>query len=204
MKRKVEEPSFFILNRRMNSHIKGFIAVLVVSGVLGALWWQYRETLLEGMQPSESVKQMNAMEEGGVPDVQLPGLDGKAYNIKDFKDKVVIVNFWASWCAPCVEEFPSMLKLAEQLPNDLVILAISGDQDVASVQTFLKVFPQRPDNFKIFMDSDQAIAKKFGTQVLPESYVLTRGLKIFRKVVGTEKWDTPQAVQFFKDIAERK
>ncbi len=188
----------------MNSHLKGIIGVLIAAGVLGSVWWVYRETLLEGMKASEGARALNEMEEKGVPDVMLTGLDGKSYDIKQFQDKIVIVNFWASWCAPCVEEFPSMLKLAAQLPNDLVIVAISGDQDTSAVQAFLKVFPDRPENFKIFMDSDQAIAKKFGTQVLPESYVLTRGLKIFRKIVGTEKWDTEQAVQFFKDLAALK
>lgn len=186
----------------MSSHIKGFIAVLIAAGILGSLWWVYRETLIEGMRPSEGVRLMNAMEEGGVPDVKLQGYDGKIYDIKDFKDKVVIVNFWASWCAPCVEEFPSMLKLASQFPKDLVILAISGDQDLAAVQAFLKAFPNLPENFKIFLDPDLKVAKQFGTQVLPESYILERGLKVYRKVVGTEKWDGPNAVQFFKDIIE--
>jgi len=184
----------------MNSHLKGFIAVLITAGILGGLWWAYRETLVEGMRPSEGVRLMNAMEEGGVPNVKLQGLDGKVYDLTDFKDKVVIVNFWASWCAPCVEEFPSMAKLAMQFPNDLVILAISGDQDLAAVQAFLKAFPNLAENFKIFLDPELKVAKQFGTQVLPESYVLERGLKVYRKVVGTEKWDAPNALQFFKEI----
>ncbi len=186
----------------MNSHLKGIIGVLIAAGVLGSVWWVYRESLLEGMRASDGARAMNEMEQNGVPQVMLTGLDGKTFDIRQFEDKIVIVNFWASWCAPCVEEFPSMLKLASVLPKDLVILAISGDQDVSAVQAFLKVFPERPENFKIFMDSDQAIAKKFGTQVLPESYVLKRGLKIFRKIVGTEKWDSENAIQFFKAMAE--
>lgn len=184
----------------MSLHVKAFIAALMMATVLGSVWWIYRETLLEGMQASQGARILNEMEKNGVPDVKLTGLDGQQTDIKEFKDKVVIVNFWASWCAPCVEEFPSMLNLASEFPNDMVILAISGDSDRASVDAFLKAFPKRPANFLIFSDPNQELAKKFGTQVLPESYVLERGLKVYRKVVGTEKWDSPSAIQFFKEM----
>src|SRR5690606_28857729 len=113
----------------------------------------------------------------GVPVFETQDITGKNINLVDFKNKVVIINFWASWCAPCEREFPSMIRLLKEFPDDLVLLAFSHDKNMEDLESFTKAF-QVTDvpNFIVLWDKDRKLADEFGTKVLPESYLLSPGL----------------------------
>jgi len=82
----------------------------------------------------------------------------------------------------------------------MVVLAISQDKREDDLKAFMKAFEPLPSNFKILWDPEGEVPKAYGTEVLPESYVISPELKLVRKVVGVEVWDHKEAIQFFSDI----
>lgn len=94
-----------------------------------------------------------------IPDFELTLLDGETVSFEDYRGKKVLLNFWATWCGPCVGEMPAFQKLAEEYPDELIILAVNCGEDQATVQTFAE------DNgytFPIVMDTEGVIQAMFG------------------------------------------
>lgn len=143
-----------------------------------------------------------------LPSFSAKNLDGKTIRSDDYKGKVLIVNFWASWCAPCVEEVPSLVKLAEEMKSDVKILALSNDNTRADIDVFLKSFPGMRNNpsIEIIHDTGQglAISKMFSVFQLPESFVFDAQGHMARKVVGSINWATPDAIAYLRDLAAKK
>ena len=115
---------------------------------------------------------------------------GKTYQIKDFQDNTVLVHIWASWCAPCVAEFPPLLSLAEKYPDDLTIIALSIDHDEEAMGRFLKKYaPRTSPNILFAIDQDKKISRDlFGTIQVPETYILSPGLVLKDKMTGPGDW----------------
>lgn len=120
-----------------------------------------------------------------IPDFSFKTLDGKTYNFKDFKGKTVIVHFWASWCAPCIVEFPELIKLALKSPST-VILAFSSDSNIQAIENFLKKNKMIiPKNLMIVHDKGKIITnQKFSVFRLPESFVFDTDLKLESHIIG--------------------
>jgi len=181
--------------------LRGLFAVFIFGGLLYWGWTQYHEFLTSGMKPTEGVQKLNDIEKNGAPDFEFNALDGRAARLSEFGDKIVILNFWASWCEPCVTEFPSMLKLVEFFRGQVVLVAVSADYTREDIDRFLKGFPDaKNSNVYIYWDKERKIAEQYGTEVLPESYIFRKGLKFFRKVAGSENWFDPGAVELFHEL----
>lgn len=138
--------------------------------------------------------------------VDVVDLNEKSVNIGDFgKDKIVILNFWASWCEPCAEEFPSMLKLLNEFRPNIVILAVSNDSNKSDIETFSKAFTlYGVDSLHLLWDKDLKAAKAFQVGKLPESYIFGRDGKLLRKIVGTRDWANEDARMYFKMLIDGK
>lgn len=137
--------------------------------------------------------------------VDVLDLSDKPVNIGDLgKDKIVILNFWASWCEPCAEEFPSMLKLLNQYRDNVVILAVSNDSAKDDIETFSKAFSlYGVDGLHLLWDKDLKAARAFQVGKLPESYIFGRNGKLLRKIVGTRDWANEDAMSYFKMLIEK-
>ena len=122
-------------------------------------------------------------------DMQIPG----ANHLSDLKGKVVILNFWASWCPPCLEETQSLNRLQAAIgPKGGVVLGISVDEDNAAYKKFLA------DNHVIFPtydDMTKKTATNYGTSMFPETYFIDRDGRLARKVVGPQDWQSPEIMQ---------
>ena len=184
----------------MNPAVKGLLVVLLIAGGLGAAWMKYSDFLARGQKPPASHEILLEMEKNGVPDFSLNDLEGHPVALSDFKDKIVVINFWASWCEPCIEEFPSMIQLVDEMKGELVLLAISADYEREDIDPFLKAFKVDSPHIKVMWDKDQEVAKKYGTFKLPESYIIGKKGELIRKVAGVEDWATPEAIEFFKGL----
>lgn len=113
-------------------------------------------------------------------------LSGTKHDLKDFRDKIVIINFWATWCAPCVVEFPALLELAAKNKNDVVLIALSSDMDETTIRNFLKKQAAPGTNVYIAHDSQNLTLKQFGISQLPETIITDRALKKQVKLIGAE------------------
>ena len=162
------------------------VAVVAVLYVFGAPSYRQVEPSLSGTRPRDF-----AME-----------LDGRATRLSDFRGKVVVLNFWASWCPPCLEETPSLNKLQEEIaPRGGVVLGISMDDDEGAYKRFLEdqhvVFPT-------YRDASKKLAPDYGTAMYPETYLIDREDKIARKIIGPQNWQSPEIMKSINTLLDQK
>lgn len=122
---------------------------------------------------------------------------GGEVRLSDYKGKWVFVNFWATWCAPCRDEMPSMEMLNRRFKGDLVMLAVSVDDDQAQIGRF---FGSDKPSFSVVWDSDKRFAGTYGTRKFPESYLISPDGRIAAKYTGPRDWYNQGTVQYFEDI----
>jgi thiol-disulfide isomerase/thioredoxin len=134
-------------------------------------------------------------------------MDGKPQKLSDYRGKVVMLNFWASWCPPCVEEAPSLNRLQRHIEaNGGTVLGFSIDEDPAAYEKFRRDFAV---NFPTYRDvtvkeNKSQVMAEYGTVLIPESYVIDRHGKILRKIVGPQNWDSPEMLAYFDAVLKDK
>jgi len=127
------------------------------------------------------------------PLLKLTDLNGKVHNLADYKGKVVLVNFWASWCPPCVKEMPSMQRLKEKMAGKpFVILAVNMAEPEQEVRDFLAT--KVKVDFPILMDRDGAALKAWKVFVFPTSFVVGTDGNIRYGLYGEFEWDAEEAI----------
>ncbi|HEY6838268.1 MAG TPA: TlpA disulfide reductase family protein [Geobacteraceae bacterium] len=148
-------------------------------------------------QPPAPAKEGNA-----APDFTLKDLAGNDVHLKDLQGKVVLVNFWATWCPPCRSEIPSMMKLNQAMAGKpFQMLAISIDE--GGKEAIEGYFKQSGTNLPALLDTNQKISKLYGTTGVPETFVVDKKGVILKKVVGAMEWSDPQVIQALNEIISR-
>lgn len=175
-------------------------AATFLAFVFWVVWSEYKSFLQQGQRPPAEALLLNQIEATGLPVTTFQVLSGEEISLKEFSGKLIILNFWASWCDPCVAEFPSLLKLLERYKGRIELVAISGDYAEEDIHSFLKVFKVKNPNLHVVWDKDLQIAKKFGTYKLPESYIINTSGKFIRKVSGVDDWSSRDAFEYFDHL----
>jgi thiol-disulfide isomerase/thioredoxin len=127
--------------------------------------------------------------------------DGGMHHFTDFTGKVLLVNFWATWCAPCIEEMPSLARLNDQLagPN-FQLLTISQDRGGKSVaEPFLRERLGLP-NLDLFFDPKLKLGRELGLRGLPSTYLIDQQGRLVGGMAGSAEWDSPEAVEMIKFV----
>ncbi len=126
------------------------------------------------------------------PDFQLIDLQGNWQALPDYRGKVVLLNFWATWCGPCRVEMPSMERVYQDLKDDgFAILAVSSDPQ-GSIVTRPFVVSQGL-TFPILHDSDYRVSGRYGVRTLPMSFLIDRNGALIERVFGARDWNSPEA-----------
>ena len=137
------------------------------------------------------------------PDFTLPGLDGKEVSLSDFRGKVVLLNIWATWCPPCVQEMDSLQKLYDTFKQkDFEILAVSIDSLGRSVVApFMKNYKL---TFPALLDPAGTVQVAYQTTGVPESFIIdTKGLLV-KKIIGPRDWVDPEIQSVFRKLFAEK
>ena len=122
----------------------------------------------------------------------------RSVSLNQFRGQVVVLNFWATWCPPCVEELPSLIDMQDRLRSKgVVVVGVSIDVDNDAYHRFIK---QRNVNFLTVRDPEQKVASMYGTTGWPESYIIDRQGVLRRKIVGPINWDSPEVMQFLSKL----
>ena len=134
-------------------------------------------------------------------DFELPVLssDGRR-SLSSFEGDVVLLNFWASWCPPCIEEMPSMQALYERLGGaGFEIVAVNLQEDPATVQSFMD---KNGYEFPVLLDRSGSIAREYGVRGIPTSYVVHSDGRLLAMLVGPHEWDGDDIVSAIETITQ--
>jgi cytochrome c biogenesis protein CcmG/thiol:disulfide interchange protein DsbE len=150
-----------------------FIIIVVLSGCYG------------GSRPSRVGS--------AAPDFTVRDSD-RTVTLSQLRGQVVVLNFWATWCPPCVEELPSLMRMQQRMKSrGVTVLAVSVDADESIYRRFLK---DHDVNLLTVRDPDQKSCGLYGTFKFPETYIVDRSGVVRRKFIGAVDWTEPEVVDF--------
>ncbi len=144
------------------------------------------------------------IKEGDIaPEFSLPGVDGGTVRLTDYRGKVVMLHFWATWCPPCVEEMPALDHLYRMFRGkDFEVITVSVDEGGApAVKSFMQ---KRGLVLPVALDPDRSVAAQYGTFKFPETYVIDYKGVVRLKVVGSLDWTFQANIDRVRSIIERR
>jgi peroxiredoxin len=166
--------------------VRGIAAGL---GLLGALWG------FSGLaQTGAGIGVLDALpEQPQTPDFTLTDTRGRTHRLSEYRGRVVLVNFWSVWCAPCRHEMPAMQRAWEQVrEQDVLILAVNLQDSAEQVARFLEAIPVQ---FPVLLGGDIAMISEWSVQALPTSLVIDPQGRARYQVIGAYDWDQPAALE---------
>jgi peroxiredoxin len=163
--------------------VKLLLTLIVVLGLMAGLTACYSGSRPAGINNS-------------APDFTVTDSE-RSVSLHDLKGKVVVLNFWATWCPPCVEEMPSLVALQNRMKDHVTVLAVSVDVDGDAYHKFVR---DHKVNLLTVRDGDQKSNTLYGTYKFPETYVIDREGKIRRKFIGAVNWNDPEIEQYLKGL----
>jgi len=128
-------------------------------------------------------------------------MNGKPTHLSDLRGHVVVLNFWASWCQPCVDEAPALNQLHRQIASfgGMVLGVDPGvNEDQSSYEGFLKTYQIA---FPTYLDPSKQIAESYGTVMYPETYIIDANGKVARKIIGPQDWTSPQMISYLASLS---
>ncbi len=141
-----------------------------------------------------------AMIGGAAPDFTVQDSDRRV-SLHDFRGKVVVLNFWATWCPPCIEEMPSLVAMQRQLGDQVTVLAVSTDVNADDYQRFVQ---SRKLQLLTVRDGAQKSNALYGTFGFPETYVIDGHGIVRRKFIGPVEWTKPEIVDYLVRLKDRQ
>lgn len=171
--------------------------------VTSSLWCSLTASLTLGLllvAPAQAIERVQRWPRAqATPLFELADATGKTWRLADFKGRVVVLNFWASWCEPCRTELPQLQQLASQDPNTVVVLAVNYKEEPGKVQRFIQ------DNsltLPIPLDRDGRMAQAWTPRIFPTTVVVDRHGRARWKVVGEFDWTSDAARQLLDPLIQ--
>jgi DsbE subfamily thiol:disulfide oxidoreductase len=160
----------------MSGAVRAILATLALGAAFAIFLW--------ARQPSARVVD--------APDFILPNLAGETVRLRDLRGKVVLLNVWATWCPPCVEEMPTLETLAARMRGkDFVLLAVSQDERPKAVKPWVE---ERGFTFPVLLDPRGQVGHEYGVTGYPETFVIDRQGRIVNHHAGFRDWADPEIV----------
>lgn len=135
---------------------------------------------------------------GPAPALALKDLEGGQHRLADYRGKVVLINFWATWCGPCRDEMPSIQRLKNKLKGrPFEVLAVNLDEPESRIRKFLS---EMKVDFTILLDPGRSVAKAWDARILPATYIVGADGKVRYSLVGEINWDHEQIVSRITEL----
>ena len=135
---------------------------------------------------------------GDTPALVLKDLQGEQRQLNDYRGKVVVLNFWATWCGPCVKEMPSLANLARHMSGEqFALLTVNFGEKPARIKPFLKKIGV---DVPVLLDPDMAVSRAWVDKGLPTTYIIGPDQKIRYRLLGDLTWDAPEVEQKIRQL----
>jgi len=170
-----------------------FIAARFVSGARDTLA-RTRDGACVALTPDPLPE---SLRNGPPPDFQLPDANGRTVSLSQQKGHPVFLNFWATWCPPCVDEVPAIEDLAQRLKGtDMRMLAVSVDDDWDQIRRFFA----KGSDIGVLLDASHDVPKKFGTEKYPETFLIDAAGRVRYYFINKRDWSRPEAVACLESL----
>jgi peroxiredoxin len=184
----------------------GVIALAVFTLVGGGLIFGFASSLwpaLERQGESACRPLTPNVRDVAAPTWEVQDLSGAPVRLEDFRGKFVVLNFWATWCEPCIGEWPQIDRLAERFADrdDVVVLAISIDKAREDIAPFLERMSLSGTSTKVLWDPEQTINKAYGSEKIPDTYFIDRDGRLIHQYVNVRDWGKPAAYRCVASMA---
>ncbi len=200
------------LDPRRWSRVRVGLAVAALLALLGTAGFKAWDLFLGGTSAEEDAFDIVRLSRPApAPEFRLETRDGRPFSLGEVKGQVVFVNFWATWCPPCRDEMPSMLRLGRELerrhPGRFKMVAVSVDEGWDPIQQFFGGSP--PVGIVVGLDRDQLATRAYycaargacpGSYKFPETYIVDRTGRLVAYVVGPRDWSEPAARRFLERL----
>jgi peroxiredoxin len=134
------------------------------------------------------------------PTFALKTVEGRPIDSESLRGKVVLVNFWATWCGPCKEEMPALQRLKQTFSREnFELLAVTTDQQPENIRKFMHALNL---DFPILMDETKDVSAAFGIRGLPTTFVIGKNGLLLGRAVGPRRWDAPESVALMHTLVE--
>ena len=156
--------------------------------------------LVSCSRPDSSKATEVAAEKKPAPDISVISVaSGTTLKLSELKGKVVLLNFWATWCPPCREEIPSMMKLNSSMTGKpFQMVAVSIDEGGKS--TIESFFKETGFSLPTYLDASGASPKVYGVTGVPESFIIDKQGIVVKKIIGGLAWDSPEVILFLEGL----
>ena len=166
------------------------IALLGISFTLVADWQQpelsHNLTVIKDVIPAA--------------DFELQDMDEDKIKLSDYKGKVVLLNFWATWCPPCIREMPSMERLHQQVDAEgFNVIAVNQMEDIDQVFAFTGQLEVDP-TFKILFDTTSSVSRDYAVRGLPTTYLIDKEGRVRYRAVGGREFDHPEVIKIIEQL----
>ncbi len=190
-------------NRFLGAKTAIMLAILfaVAAGFINDLYFS--------VPPQRTATEIVSADRPIAPDFAFTDLKGARHNLKDFRGKIVILDFWASWCAPCVEQFPHLVRFAAARQDDVALIALSSDtgpafHDFMRRQSAETLALLGQSSIHVALDESRRITRDlFLTEKYPETIVIDRAGRMARKFVGGADWTSARLAAYFAALQQK-
>lgn len=161
-----------------------------------ALTWLFCLLAAIACSPGQELDRLS--ETRVAPDFTIEDTQGVTHSLADYRGQVLVVNFWATWCPPCVKEMPSLQRAWEELrKEDIAVLAINMGEQKQAIEDFIQKYPVE---LPILLDKDFDMADAWSVTGLPTTYVVDSEGQIVFQVIGEREWDDPDLLEEIRGL----
>ena len=188
----------------MKHHLKPLLILLPLVAVV----LYYLVALSNRSEFPKDANQNKAVEAPAYEHLQIENFKdwkGNSFPAKSADAPIIIVHFWASWCAPCIHEFPDLIKMTKAMKGKVKVFALSEDSKKEEITAFIKSFrdAETTENFHIVWDEGHEVMNKWDVVKLPESYIFGPDRKLAKQVSGVVSWSSNDTADYFRDLEVR-
>jgi thiol-disulfide isomerase/thioredoxin len=185
----------------LRRHLIAILAAIAIAASAAALY-VIRSRTVHGSAPPEALSRLAAVSKPrSLPAVAFTDARGGRVSLAVFRGRTVLLNLWATWCAPCVRELPALAHLQRALPNLTIVAVNEGRETAPATASFLKAHGAQA--LRVYLDADHAFLAALGVEGLPLSVLVDASGVERAQASGPAEWDDPDAIAWLRDVAAR-
>ena len=177
------------------------ILIMIPSIMMGLILFWVKENRSNRLKEGANFELIQGLEKKKIIPFRLKDLEGKEVSSEDYLGSYVLINFWATWCGPCIKEIPSLLKLKEHFKDrDFLLVGVSIDKKEEDVREYVEDMGM---DYPILLDFEGNVAKKYLVYSIPATFLVDKEGYNLGKKIGLWNWYSKSTVNFFEDLLRR-